>query len=209
MKLDERERRLLDLIEEYGESECRALLGRARSEAATLTAAAYRRARTELHQRVLAERANARARLHAARAEHETRSRATGDRANTRLLELAWPQLRETLAARWTDPDVRRTWAGHYLEQARHLLPRGLWTVRHPPDWPASEWAPLAAGLTKFLGQAPHFVADGGLSAGLIIETEGALLDATLAGLLRDRRRVEARLLALLARRPDSEGARP
>lgn len=206
MKLEERERRLLDLIEEYRESECRALLNAARSEAENLLSDAFRRARDQLHERVLSERANVRARLHAARADHDTRLRASGDRANAYLLELAWPRLRETLVGCWSDPHARRTWANHAVAQARLRLPIGLWTLRHPPNWAGTEWAALEARLTNELKQAPHFRADGALTAGLVIEAGGAVLDASLEGLLRDRRRVEARLLAFLERDPTDAG---
>jgi F0F1-type ATP synthase delta subunit len=64
----------------------------------------------------------------------------------------------------------------------------------------------LEARLTNELKQAPHFRADGALTAGLVIEAGGAVLDASLEGLLRDRRRVEARLLAFLARDPTDAG---
>jgi hypothetical protein len=202
MNTEERERRLLALIAEYQAAECRTLLESARAEATALLSEAWRRARAQLHERVVSERANARSRLQAARAEHETRSRASGDRANARLLELAWPRLRQVLVARWADPQLRRIWADHAVAQARQRLPVGLWTLRHPPDWSASEWAPLEAQLTNDLNQAPHFRADGALMAGLVIEADGAVLDASLDGLLRDRRRIEARLLALLARHP-------
>lgn len=200
MNTDERERRLLVLIEEYQAAECRTLLEGARAEVMALVSEAWRRARAQLHERVVSERANARSRLQAARAEHETRSRASGDRTNARLLELAWPRLREALVARWADPRSRRIWADQAVAQARQRLPGGLWTLRHPPDWSAEEWAPLEAQLTNALDCAPHFRADGALTAGLVIEADGAVLDASLDGLLRDRRRIEARLLALLAR---------
>jgi hypothetical protein len=42
-------------------------------------------------------------------------------------------------------------------------------------------------------------VADGSLEAGLIVACGGAVLDASLEGLLKDRTRIESRLLALLA----------
>jgi vacuolar-type H+-ATPase subunit H len=200
MNTDERERRLLVLIEDYQAAECRTLLEDARSEATALVSEAWRRARAQLHERLVSERANARSRLQAARAEHETRLRASGDRANARLLELAWPCLRQALVARWAVPRSRRIWVDHAVARARQRLPVGLWTLRHPPDWAASEWAPLEAQLTNALDRAPHFRADGALTAGLVIEADGAVLDASLDGLLRDRRRIEARLLALLAR---------
>jgi hypothetical protein len=199
MRLEERERRLLDLIAEYRDAECRALLDKARAEARAQIATAYRQARSRLHEHVLMERANARARLHAARAERDTRSRASGERANARLLELAWPLLRQSLLARWADRVTRQIWAEQALALARRTLPSGLWTVHHPPDWVAQEWTPLAMRLTRELATAPRFQADAALSAGLLVVTEGAMLDASLEGLLKDRRRVEARLLSILA----------
>ena len=206
MKLEERERGLLTLIQEYRDAECRTLLEAARAEAKTLLADAYRRARTQLHERVVSERANARSRLHAARAEHDTRLRASGDRANAQLLELAWPRLREALSRRWAHAETRAIWARHAIAQGRQRLPLGLWTVRHPPAWSAVEWGPLETELARALGQAPHFRADGAVSAGLVIEAQGAVLDASLEGLLRDRRRLDARLLAVLARHPTDAG---
>ena len=200
MKLDERERRLLDVIEDYRKSECRDLLEAAQTEARAMRADAFRRGRAQLHERALSERANARARLHAARAERETRLRARGDRTNARLLEWAWPRLELALRARWADPRARAVWVEQTIEQARAKLPDGLWTLRHPPDWAPLDWAPWKARLTDLLTRPPRFLADDSVSAGLIIESGGALLDTSLAGLLRDRGRIEARLLAILAR---------
>jgi hypothetical protein len=66
----------------------------------------------------------------------------------------------------------------------------------------------LAAG-PKGEGRALRFLADPGIAAGLIIEGGAAVLDASLDGLLADRQRLEARLLALLAAREGghAEGA--
>jgi hypothetical protein len=140
--------------------------------------------------------------LEAARAEHDTRARTGDERATTRLLTSAWPRLRERLAARWAAPDTRRDWAVSALEQARRVLPEGLWTVRHAPGWSADEWQPLAAALAEERTNEPRFIADGALTAGLTIASGGALLDASLEGLLKDRARLEARLLALLTLEP-------
>jgi hypothetical protein len=61
------------------------------------------------------------------------------------------------------------------------------------------EWRTLASDLGAALGSAPRLVADGSLEAGLIVACGGAVLDASLGGLLKDRARIESRLLALLA----------
>jgi hypothetical protein len=198
MNLDEREAALIRLIEGYREGECRALLGVARAEAREILSRTYRNERARLHARVVAERAGARARIHAAWAERDTRERAGGERTNARILALAWPRLRQRLADRWRAPDSRVAWATGALEQARGLLPAGVWTVRHAPGWDAAEWRPLASALTEALQTEPRFIVDGSLTAGLVITSGGAVLDASLDGLLKDRTRIEARLLALL-----------
>jgi hypothetical protein len=199
MSVDEREAGLLKLIETYRDSERRALLDATRAEARALVARAYREGRARLHERATTERANARARIQAARAERDTRARAGGERANARLLALAWPRLRAELQARWSDPAGRRDWGERAVAEARRLLPAGVWTIRHAPGWDPLEWRALAAELTVALGNAPRLVSDGRLEAGLTVACGGTLLDASLDGLLQDRNRIEARLLALLA----------
>lgn len=202
MNLEERERGLLELVEAYRERECHALMEAARREAAELIGRTYQQERARLHQRVLAERAGARERIQAARAERDTRKRASGERASARILAGAWPRIEAALRGRWRDPAGRRTWVQGVLAQAGHLLPKGVWTLRHAPDWPETEWQAQGTALAAELGSEPRFIADGSVSAGLAIEGAGALLDGTLEGLLKDRTRVEARLLALLEEIP-------
>lgn len=192
----------MKLVDSYREAECRSLLESAEQETASLIRRTYREERARLHQRVLAERASARERIQAARAERDTRERAGGERASARLLAVAWPRLEAALRERWRDPAGRRLWVQGVLEQARRLLPKGTWTLRHAPHWPEPEWHPLVVSLTGELGNEPRLVADGALSAGLVIEVAGAVLDGSLEGLLQDRSRLEARLLALLDEAP-------
>lgn len=203
MNLEDREQGLLDLVDAYREAECRTLMDAARREAAELIGRTYQEERARLHQRVLAERTGSRERIQAARAEKDTRERAGGERASARILAVAWPRLEAVLVSRWRDPAGRQTWVQGVLEQARRLLPKGVWTLRHAPDWPETEWQALGTLLAAELGTEPRFVADGSLSAGLAIEGAGALLDASLEGLLKDRTRIEARLLALLEEVPE------
>ena len=199
MNLDERERGLLKLVEDYRDTECRNLLDKARSEAAELMGRAYRKERARLHERVVAERTGARARINAARAERDTRERAGGERANARLLAAAWPRMRRVLMDRWQDPAGRRAWVDAVLAQANQLIPAGVWILHHAPAGPASEWQALARQLTTSLEAEPRLVADGALIAGITVEYTGAVLDGSLEGLLKDRTRIESRLLALLS----------
>jgi hypothetical protein len=202
MNVEESAKNLLKLVEGYRSQECREAMDKARAEAAEILRRAWRREREHLHASVQAERSRARALIQAAQAERATRERASGDRQNAVLLADAWPRLRALLLARWRDPAARETWLARALDQARKSLPPGPWTVRHAPDWGAPEAAgatlALAAG-PKGEGRALRFLADPGIAAGLIIEGGAAVLDASLDGILADRQRLEARLLALLA----------
>jgi hypothetical protein len=198
MNLEERKAGLLQLVEEYRERECRRLLEAAREEAATLIGQTYRKERAHLHARVVSERSRAQALVQAARAERATRQRWSSERAHLGLLDAAWPRLRARLAARWGEPAGRRVWTERYLAEALGLLPKGRWEIRHAAGWGEEERLGATQELSQRLGCAPRFETDGRIAAGLIVEAGGGVLDASLDGLLRDRRRLEARLLALL-----------
>ncbi|MFZ0790000.1 MAG: hypothetical protein WAM94_10305, partial [Chromatiaceae bacterium] len=85
------------------------------------------------------------------------------------------------------------------LTQARQVLPAGVWTLRHAPAGSASEWQSLARELTATLDAEPRLVADGAVVAGITVDCAGAVLDGSLEGLLKDRTRIESRLLALIS----------
>lgn len=198
MSLEEREAGLLRLIEAHRDRECAALLDAARAEAGATLARAWQEARALLREGVAAERAGARSRIQAARAERATRGAALGGQAKARLLALAWPRLRAHLAGRWADPAGRLVWTGQALAQAGRVLPAGVWTIRHAPGWGPAERQAALDGLAAAWESPPRCVVDASLEAGLAIACGGALLDATLEGLLKDRARIESRLLALL-----------
>lgn len=203
MRLGEREQGLIRLIEQYRDEECRERLEQAQTRASALLREVYRRERAYLHEQIEAERQRARSRIEAARADHRTRLRRRGERAQARVLEAAWPRLRTALLARWHSVQGRRGWVEHALRLAGGVLPPPRagehWVVHHAPEWLAAERQAVSAALELGLNRQPRFYADRDLVAGVRITCGGAQLDATLAGLLRDRPRLEARLLALLA----------
>ncbi len=198
MKVRDRERDLLKLIEEDRDRECGQLLKRAREEASELLRQTYRRERRDLHRRLVDERARARARIEAAAAEMATHRRQRADKAHFALLAAAWPRLRERLSARWLQPETRRCWADRHLAQALRILPHRAWTIRYAPGWSLQERQAFEEALARDLDDPPGFVEDPAIGAGFVIQTPGASLDASLEGLLADRRALEARLLGLL-----------
>lgn len=209
MNIEERERALLKLVEEERDKACRRLLAEADERAGALLRDAYRRERAALHERIVAERSRAEGILRAAAAERATAERRRGEQADARLLAAAWPGLRAQLAERWSDPDQRRDWVASTLEQALARLPHSGWTIRHAGGWPQAERAAAQARLAQAGVAAPALRADADLTAGLIVAAGGAVLDMSLEGLLRDRARIEARLLALAKGRQAPAAGRP
>jgi len=198
MSLEEREQRLLDLVLERRDQECRTLRQRAEEEAGELLRNAYRSARDHLHENVESERERARVRIGTARAELETLRRQHAQKLGSVVLEAAWERLPRRLAQRWADPGGRSAWIATTLEQALARLPCGSWRIRHPADLTESECAALRRNVEERVGESPRLQADDSLESGLILDCAGVMLDASGEGLLDDRDAIEARLLALL-----------
>ena len=196
MNTEERERALLKLLEEERDKACRQLLAEAAKRAGTIKREAYHRERGLLHQRIDAERHRARDLLRAASAERSTAERRRGEQADAGLIAAAWPRLRAHLMDRWASGDGRVQWVSAALAQARRALPPTDWTIRHARGWPESERAAALADLAGQGRPVPALRADATLSAGLVITAPGGELDMSLEGLLEDRARVAARLLA-------------
>jgi hypothetical protein len=200
MNTEERERALLALVHDERDKACRQLLAEAAARAAAITREAFRRERALLHQRVVTERSRAEGLLRAAAAERATAERRRGEAADADLLAAAWPRLCEQLAERWAVAASRRLWVDTTLAQALRRLPHTRWTIRHAAGWPEEERAAALARLAAAGLPEPALRADGDVAAGLVVVAGGAVLDMSLAGLLQDRARIEARLLALAER---------
>jgi hypothetical protein len=206
MNTEERERALLALVDDYRERECRKLLDDARERAREFVRRRFETERAALHDRVAAERARALGLIQSARAEQATRERRRSEQLDSAMTEAAWPLLRAALRGRWSNAHTRGRWVDSALERCLALLPAQAWEIRHAPDWPASERAEIERRLAAHLPEPVRFESDAALEAGLIVRCGGAVLDASLDGLTRDRGRVEARLLALWHAPPHGRG---
>ena len=199
MSVEERELALLRLVEEQRDETCRRILAEAEQSARDLLRRTHRKERAHLHRRVLEERERIQARLQAVEAERVTRERVEQARSSAGILGQAWPLLQVGLQRRWETTEGRRRWVERCLREALGSLPAGAWTLRHAPGWPAAEQQAAKEQLAKALGVEPQLRSDPAIEAGLVIDSGGACLDGSLRGLLADRQRLEARLLALLA----------
>ena len=207
MNLEQREQDLLKLVADYREQECGRILAEAEQSARDLLRQTFARERAGLHQGILVERARAHSLIRAAAAERTTRARRRGERSDAALVAAAWPRLVAALKARWANAETRARWVDHALSEAERRLPCGAWLVRYAQGWPEDERETARGRIEALCGAGARFQADVHVSAGLLIAADGAELDLTLEGLLRDRRRVEARLLALAkGRLPETDG---
>lgn len=185
---------LLALVEAYREQACASLLDQARDQARAMLAQARADARQRVHQAVQEERARARSERAAAQARWQTVRRHQLQAAQAALLVDAWEALVAALRRRWQDAAARRAWIAKLLREAQQALPQGPWEVRHPPDLPEDELAPLRAALAE----APHCVADPRLTAGLRIRSGEVVLDGSLEGLAPERARLQGELMRAL-----------
>lgn len=166
--------------------------------AATEVEQIRQRAREKARQRVRhaldERRAIERQRLHQVRAELDTERRRRLATDARRALDAAWPRMGEALQRRWADAASRASWIDALLATAVRRLGTRAWTLRHPPAAGLDDT--LRAALSRHGVAGATLVADATLTAGLVIEADGARLDGTPAALLADRPSVEADLLA-------------
>ena len=195
MNTEERARALLALVDEYRESKRAELVGKARAEARALAVEASQLARSRVHEAIGAERKRYQAAVSAAEARLHTRRRLAHQSRQAAMVAAGWQRLRGVLAARWADPGGRRCWVETHLARALAVLPRGDWEVRHAPDWPEAERRERTARLAERAETAVAFVADPSIQAGFRVRTGHNTLDATLDGLLAERKAIEGRLL--------------
>jgi vacuolar-type H+-ATPase subunit H len=189
---------LLHVVERNRDERCRALLDAASDQARQLLRQTHREARERLHNKLLATREEARQQLASALAKRQTHLRLHRHRADEALLTRAWGPLGERLLQRWQQQDSRTLWIDNLVEQALAMLLDRYWNIEHPADWPVQERTALGKRLEKDLGASPVFVAQPQIAAGLRICAGPTCIDATDAGLLRARTRIQAMMLATL-----------
>ena len=186
---------MLATIEDFRRTRCDELAAAALREAQALRLQAHVAARAKVRAALEEERARLGRDLARTQARLQTERRLAGQRAVSALLADAWPRLRDALEAAWAAPAARLRWAAHHLALAGELLPAERWCIRFAPGLDEGERARLAQPINV---RSIEWIEDGTLRAGLATEADRNLLDATLEGLLADRRALESRLLALL-----------
>ena len=169
------------------EEQARGILARARDEARSRTRQASEEARQSV-ERALTDR----------RAALETAARQREQSLLRKLMDEAWATLPRELEANWRDATARHSWCDAACALARRIVMGGeAFTIELDTEAPedAADWARRALSGD---GDAAAVNRIAGLGPGLRIRHGLACVDATSAGLLASRERIEAELLAEL-----------
>lgn len=169
------------------EEQARGVLVRARDEARSRTRQASDEAKLSV-ERALADR----------RAALETAARQREQSLLRKLMDEAWTTLPRELEANWRDTAARQAWCDAACALARRIvMGGGAFTIELDTDAPADA-ADRARQALSGDGEAAAVTRVAGLGPGLRIRHGLACVDATAAGLLASRERIEAELLAEL-----------
>jgi hypothetical protein len=188
---------LLRRVAREQESRILAIRSAAEEQAHAIVTRARQEARARLRQAVDEERRQIERTVGERRAALDTAARRTDQTAFRRLVEQAWQRLPGAVAARWQEAAARARWIEAACDSARcSLRPQPLYVVEfddalNPHAGAQARDRLIAAGLEPVECRSVN-----GLGAGLRIRAGGAVVDATVPGLLASRERVEAELLA-------------
>jgi hypothetical protein len=190
---------LLGRMHAVRDESCRKLREAAAAQAQEVIADARRRARQRVKEAVVEKRRQVAEHCRRARVEMETRSRAERFAELGGRLEAGLSALPGVLARQWADEAARRAWCRQVLEGAAATLRPGRWVLTLAPGPGAADREALAQAASRAAGGPVELREDPALEAGLLVAHDGARYDGTIGGLMADRNRVQAALLAELA----------
>jgi aryl carrier-like protein len=189
---------LLSRLHAEQDAGCRKLRETASEQAARLVAEARRRARARVKEAVLQKRQRVEEHCRRVRVELESKQRDRSFHEMSDLLARGLDSLPRVLAERWRDAGARDKWCEQVLAGAAAALRPGAWQLTVAPGLAAERLQALSEAASALAGAPAEVREDPALAAGLRIVHEGACYDGTVAGLLSDRTRVQAGLLAEL-----------
>ncbi len=185
---------LLGVVVDNREKRCQDIRDRARQQAAEIIGQAYTKGRARLHRHVGELREKYRLEVTSATARNQTLLRQQHHKEERAILDVAWPMLRTAMMALWQQQETRCQWIESAIETAKQRLRQQGWRIEHPPDFSKDDRQCIERMLTG--GEKPELSPCDDIEAGIRIRLDGAVIDATLSGLLRQKRAIEARMIA-------------
>ncbi|KPJ82474.1 MAG: hypothetical protein AMJ58_01010 [Gammaproteobacteria bacterium SG8_30] len=195
---------LLSRMQAECDQACTRLREEATERSSRLVQEARHRARMRVKEAVAEKRLRVREHCRRVQAEVDAKQRDRRFVELTEQLARGLQLLPDVLAERWQVDEARAAWCRQVLEDAAAALGGGRWRIDLAPGTSPAERETLAHDAARLAGEAAEIFEDGGAQAGLRISRDGACYDGTVDGLLADRMRVQAALLAELG---DEESA--
>jgi vacuolar-type H+-ATPase subunit H len=204
--IDAQVQAMLQRVAENRDRSCAQLVADASAKAQGILRAARTEARANVVEAVTRERKQGEQVLQLAQASVVLEERRREQQEMLCLLKEMWASITGALESRWADAPGRKSWVRAAVRQARALLSAHAWRIEHGAGWTQQELDELerlvlggARGDSaddNGAAREVELIGDNGLGTGLRIRTEGACLDATVAGLLASRTRIESDFLA-------------
>ena len=186
---------LLEHLERDRDRRCSVESASARERARAIVRSAFGEARKRMREAVRYERARLEEGLVLRRAEFEAARRREEHAALQLLVKRACDALPALLQQRWHDGAARREWCEGALAAAALRLRGTDWTIEIAPGTSEEERRGLLAHAATLRAGSHRLSERSELGAGLNVRAAGALLDATVAGLLDDRAAIGSRFL--------------
>lgn len=189
---------LIDGINAEVDGEIAAILNDATEEAAKIRAQAQRKAREKTRTTIADLRRTRDRALGKTTASLETERRQMQQASAFAALSEGLSGLPDALQQLWQKPPTRKAWCDAVAQEgAARLLP-GEWLLEHPEDFPKAEVQALKTALRKASGKPVKAAIQPGLTAGLCLRADTALIDASAAAIAKDRQALGAQFLSAL-----------
>jgi len=196
---------LQNVVEHHRATACEKIQLQARTKSHELISKAHENARRRMHEDNVETREKENRQLASAVAQIQTQKRLARQQSDEELLRTSWKLLKESLERQWQQADTRKQWLDNLIGQALATLVSQHWRIEHPVDWAAEERTALQIRLQEQLGHSPEMDAVTDISAGLRLCTEGTCVDGTTDGLMHERTRIEALMLAAIHKHGDAD----
>jgi hypothetical protein len=187
---------LIGVVVENREQRCAEIRKTAQLQSGEIIKQARARVRERMHHHILLLREKYRERVSAAQARQQTLMRQHRQLADKECLASAWPLLTESLEHLWADPASRQAWLTAAITRASAILLKSSWNLEHPADFSDAEKKNLQQALAGSNVHSAKLTACDDIEAGIRIIVDGTVIDATLHGLLQQRTKIEAMLIA-------------
>lgn len=187
---------LVQRVNDDREQRCRQIRTAAESQAHEIARSGRAEARAGVHKAVREERARLAQGLREAQARAVLEASRRAQLKTRSLLEQMWTQIGAALETRWRAPEQRRCWIAAALRQADLLLSGPAWSIEHGEGWSSEERVRLEDLAGRGGARTIEWRHDPALRSGLRIRCAGAVMDATVEGLLARRVDIEADFLA-------------